>query len=420
MRTRLYNAQIMTMADELIISGEIWIKHNKIEYIGKRIASEEVFDKSINLNGNLIMPTFKNAHTHSAMTFARSYADDMPLNEWLMNKIFPLESKLTETHVYYYAMLANMEYLTSGISAVFDMYYEPEAMKRASIESGIRTVFCGAINNFKESVDILEGYYKQYNKDNELLSYMIGFHAEYTSSIDLMKEIGKLASKYKAPVYVHNSETMEEVKKCIEKYGRTPTKLFLDCGLYEYGGGGFHCTHLNEQDREIFIKKNLYAVLNTCSNLKLASGIAPAYKYWKQGMNLALGTDGPASNNALDMFREMYITAVLQKVMEEDAKGIPAYEVIKMATVNSAKAMGLSNTDVLAVGKYADLMVLDMNTPNMQPRNHMMNHILYSGGKHNIYMTMINGVIQYVNGKFSNIDSEKIYYHANKLLQTLK
>lgn len=419
MRIRLYNAKILTMRDDNIVEGELWVKDDVIEYIGKPSKVEKKFNREIDMRGNLLMPGFKNAHTHSAMTFARSYADGLPLHKWLNEKIFPMEAKLTPGHVYYYFKLACMEYLSSGITAAFDMYYEPEAMARASREIGYRTVFCGAINNFKESIDILERYYNQFNQDNDLISYILGFHAEYTTDLEMIKSIGKVAQKYQAPVFMHNSETQLEVDNCIKKYGITPTELFLDSGLYEYGGGGFHCLYLNEHDLEIFNQKQLSAVLCVCSNLKLASGLIEAEKYRKKGISLALGTDGPSSNNGLDMFREMYIVTVLQKVLEHDASVFPAFETLKMATINGARAMRLFNCDVLAVGKKADLTAIDLRTPNMQPENDIIGNLIYSGGKQNVYMTMIDGKILYENGEYKTVDVDEVYFYTNQLLKAL-
>jgi len=419
LRIRLHNAKILSMKEETMERGELWIEDGVIEYIGKEKVSEKKFDREIDLHKNLVMPGFKNAHAHSPMTFARSYADDLPLDKWLNEKIFPMEAKLTDKHVYYYSKLAYMEYLSSGITAAFDMYYEPEAMIQASVESGFRTVLCGAVNNFKESVEILEGYFKEYNQRHDLISYILGFHAEYTTDLDIMKRIGRLAEKYKSPVFVHNSETRREVENCKKKYGMTPTQLFKECGMYEYGGGGFHCLYLSEKDIEIFKEKQLYAVLNVCSNLKLASGFVPANKYQKAGMKLALGTDGPSSNNALDMFREMYILNVLQKVIEQDAVALSAFDTLKMATVYGAEAMGLKDCDVLEKGKKADLIVIDLQTPNMQPENNLFHHLVYSAEKQNVYMTMIDGKILYENGEYKTMDAEEIYFFANKLLKEL-
>lgn len=420
MRTRFYNARILTMNCRDILEGEIWVKDKLIEYIGTKPEKVEgKFEREIDIKKNLIMPGFKNAHTHSAMTFARSYADDLPLDTWLNKKIFPMEAKLKKEHYYYYSLLAYMEYISSGITANFDMYYEPEEVVRASNDSGMRTVLCGAVNNFKESVEILEDYYQKYNSNSELITYILGFHAEYTTDISVIQNIGKLANKYKAPVFVHNSETQKEVIDCVNKYGLTPTQLFEKNGLYNYGGGGFHCIYLDERDIEIFLNNNLYAVVNTCSNLKLASGIAPVYKYLNAGMNLALGTDGASSNNALDIFREMYITTVLQKVICQNPAAIDAYEILRMATVNGAKAMGLDLCTTLNTGNYADFIVLDLNTPNMQPENNLINTLVYSGGKQNVIMTVINGKILYDHGCFMTIDKEKVFYYSNIFLNDL-
>lgn len=420
MRIRFFHAQILTMERPFrIFQGELWVKDSVIEYIGEEKSGTEVFDKEIDTENNLLMPGFKNAHAHCPMTFARSYADDLSLNEWLSQKIFPLEGKLTAENVYQFSKLAYMEYLTGGITAAFDMYYEPEAIVRASVDSGFRTVLCGAINNFRESPEILNEYYNKYNNYHNLISYQLGFHAEYTTDIKIMEQIAKIADKYKAPVYVHNSETKYEVEQCQNKYGKTPTKLFIDLGIYEYGGGGFHCTHLTNEDINLFKEKGIYAVLNPASNLKIASGIPPVYELFEKKLNLALGTDGPASNNALDMFREMYLTAVLPKAMKGDASVMPASEVLYMATVGGAKAMGLKECDVLAPGKCADIIMIDLRHPNMQPVNNLINNLVYSGGKQNVKMTMIGGKILYENGQFTGIDKEEVYYITNQMMGKL-
>lgn len=419
MRIRLHNAKILTMQEEQIIKGELWIDNGIIEYIGEETSSEKKFQREIDLHGNLVMPGLKNAHAHSPMTFARSCADDLPLDKWLNEKIFPMEAKLTKKHIYYYSKLAYMEYLSSGITAAFDMYCMPDVISKASIETGFRTVLCGEINNFTESIENLDAYYTYYNNQDELISYILGFHAEYTTDLPILKQLGKLAEKHQSPVYAHNSETEREVANCIAKYGMTPTKLFSECGLFDYGGGGFHCIYLSEEDMDIFKEKGLYAVLNVGSNMKLASGFVHANKYHKAGIKMAIGTDGASSNNALDMFREMYILTVLQKVLEQNAAALRAFDTLKMATVGSAHAMGLKGCDVLAEGKKADLIVLDLKAPNMQPENNLINNLVYAGGKQNVCMTMINGKILYENGEYKTIDAEEVYYYGNKLLKEL-
>lgn len=400
-----------------IAKKNVFIDGNKIIQVGgENEKAQEVYD----LKGNLLMPSFKNAHTHSAMTFARSYADDLPLDRWLNEMIFPMEAKLTGQDIYDLSRLAFLEYLTSGISACFDMYYFPEDMAKASVDAGFRTVMCGAVNNFKESVESLDKYYKQYNNYNELISYKLGFHAEYTTSPEIMKGIAKLSEKYEAPVFTHSSETKGEVEGCIERYGKTPTALFEELELFNYGGGAFHSVWVSDEDLEIYKKHGIWAIMNAGSNCKLASGVAPFTKMADKGINLAAGTDGPSSNNALDMFREMYLISAAQKIQNNDASAADPLDILKAATIGSAHCMGLYDCDVIDKGKTADLIVIDLHRPNMQPVNNILKNIVYSGSKENVKMTMINGKILYENGEFINTDIEKIYRNAQKVIDRIK
>lgn len=420
MSVRFYNARVLTMAGGCEpFFGEVHTRDGKITFVGEeKDAPREKFEREINLNGNLIMPSFKNAHTHSAMTFLRSRADDLPLQSWLFEQVFPMEAKLTEEDVFLFSKIAFAEYLSSGITACFDMYFHPEGMSRVSEETGFRTVMCGAVSGSAEECDEtllrLDTLYNKYKNKSEYVDYKLGFHAEYTTDISIIKGIGGLAEKYKAPVYTHNSETLSEVQECIKRHGVTPTELFEREGVFAYGGGGFHCVYMSENDLEIYRKRGLWAVTNPCSNAKLASGIAPLAKMDKLGINLAIGTDGAASNNALDMFREMYLAAAMQKILEKDASAMPADKVLEMACCGSARAMGLDECDTLESGKKADLIVIDLNRPNMRPLYNIAKNIVYSGSKENILITMCAGKILYENGDFTAIDTEKVYYEAQK------
>lgn len=416
---RFYNGRLLSFKNGFeITDDEVWTNGSEIAFVGKN--HDKKADREVDLNGNLLMPAFKNAHTHSAMTFARSLADDLPLQPWLYDMIFPMEAKLNESDIYTLSRLAFLEYLSSGISACFDMYYYPEAMAKASVDAGFRTVMCGAVNNFKESVSLLDEYYQKYNSYDELISYRLGFHAEYTTSKELMNGIALLAEKHEAPVFTHSSETKSEVEGCLERYGKTPTELFEELGLFNYGGGGFHSVWMSENDLEIYKKHGIWAVINAGSNSKLASGIAPLEKMQKAGINTAIGTDGPSSNNALDMFREMYLAAVTQKLKTSDAAACDAAELLKSATVGGAHCMGLFNCDIIDTGKKADLTVIDLHRPNMQPINNIIKNIVYSGSKENVKLTMINGKILYENGEFIGTDIEKIYYEVQKITDRLK
>ena len=411
MNTRLYNAKILTMENGAgITEGEIWVEGNKISYIGKDKPSDIKWDEQIDIKGNLLMPGFKDAHTHSGMTCLRSMADDLPLDRWLNEQIFPREAKLSPEDIYHCTRLAVLEYLTSGITAAFDMYLTPETVADAMEDTGFRCVQVGAPTDIAKQVE----RYEALNSRSDLTGYMFGYHAEYTFSEEVLKELSEAAHKYKAPVFGHNSETALEVEGCKERHGCTPTEYADSLGLFDYGGGGYHCVYLTENDRKIFKDKGLWAVLNPGSNTKLASGIAGISAMLDDGINLAIGTDGPASNNCLDMFREMFLVTGLSKLKDKDAASVDADKVLYMATVGGARAMGLDDCDILKEGKKADIIEIDLNTPNMQPINNITKNIVYSGSKANVKMTMINGVIRYRDGQFNVGEApEKIYEKVN-------
>ena len=423
MNIRIYNARVLTMEQgKDIFWGEVHIKGNRISYVGDaENAPKEEWDRQIDAEGNVVMPGFKNAHTHSAMTFLRSYADDLPLHEWLNNQIFPMEAKLTPDDIYHLSKLAIMEYLTSGITANFDMYLTPDTIAQASTDCGFRTVMVGGLNNFSQSFEGLEEWLNKYNNPEELVTFQLGFHAEYTNSRENLEKLAALVQKYKAPISTHSSESAGEVEGCIERHGMTPTALFNSLGMFDYGGSCYHCVYMTDEDLDIMAQKGICAVTNPASNLKLASGIADITRMLEKGVHIAIGTDGPASNNCLDMFREMFLVTGLAKVRENNAAAVSADNVLRMATVEGAYAMGLKDADVLAEGKFADLIVIDLNQPNMQPINNIVKNIVYSGSKQNVKLTMVNGKVLYEDGKFFiGIPAQEVYAKANEIISRMR
>jgi 5-methylthioadenosine/S-adenosylhomocysteine deaminase len=421
MNIRFYNARILTLSpNKEIVEGELWVEKDRISFIGTLSQEEgdKVWDREIDVQGNLLMPGFKNCHTHSPMTFLRSYADDLPLMDWLNNKVFPAEKALDKEDIFILTKLAIMEYLTSGITAVFDMYFHQEEVAKAMVDAGFRCVMCGSVNDFSGSTKELEELYLKYNCYHPLISYKLGFHAEYTTNEKKLLEISKLSHKYNAPVFTHNSESCKEVEDCIRRNGRTPTQYLHDLGIYEHGGGGFHCVHMSEEDLAIFKEKGLSVVTNPASNLKLASGIAPIARMHQKGIPVAIGTDGPASNNCLDMFREMFLVTGLQKVITQDAAVLSGDTVLDMATINGAAVLELDDCDVLAPGKKADIVMVDLAQPNMQPIYNISKNLVYSGSKQNVKMTMIDGRILYEDGRFYiGEEPEEVYKRVNKIMK---
>ena len=419
MSVRFYNCRILTMKDSNIIEGELWTDNDRISYIGPSVDdSDKKFDREIDCKSNLLMPGLKNAHAHSAMTFSRSLADEYCLDDWLHKAIFPREAKLTPEAVYWYAKLAYAEYLAGGITSCFDMYFFRELTAKAAIETGFRHVFCGAANDYG-GFDELEGYYNSLNSMDPLVSFIFGFHAEYTTSEDNLKRMSDLAHKYEAPVFTHISESYPEVEGCRERYGVTPAVLFDRLGIFDYGGGGFHCVWFTDEDREIFKNRGLWSVFNACSNLKLASGITPVYKFIEKDMKIAIGTDGAGSNNALSMFREMYLDTVLSNVETHNAAAVDPFTILKAGTTGGALCMGLNDSDVLDTGKKADIIMIDMKKPSMQPENNIIRNLIYSGDNSIVKMTMIDGKILYEDGNYTTIDIDEVISESNKLLEGL-
>lgn len=416
MTIRLYNARILTMQDAFLLSGELHVKDGSISYVGPSLESDSLqdshFDKEIDCKNNILMPGFKNGHAHGPMTFLRSKADDMPLDLWLNQQVFPAEAKLTEEDTYWLHKLAILEYLSSGITSSFEMYFIDEGIEQASLDMGFRTVFSGAlVGSDVQWLKRLEDRYQKVNQKGGLLSYQFGFHAEYSTSRELIEGVVSLAKQYQAPVYTHCQETEKETLGCIERYGKTPVQFFSEIGMFEYGGGLFHMVHPMDGDMECMLEHNVAVVSNPGSNAKLASGIAPLEQYVNAGVLVGLGTDGPASNNCLDMFWEMHLASGLQKIKEGRADALPAEQVLSMATVNGARIMGLSDCDTLSVGKRADIVMIDMHQPNMQPEHDFVKNLVYSGNKRNVLMTMVDGEILFENGIYPSS------YHVNEIYE---
>ena len=419
MSVRFYNCRILTMKDDNIVEGELWTEKDRIVYIGPgKESHDKSFDREIDCKGNLIMPGLKNAHTHSAMTFSRSLADEYCLNDWLFKAIFPREDKLTPEAVYWFSKLAYADYLSGGITACFDMYFHKYENAKAAVETGFRHVFCGAANDFG-GMEELEQNYLDLNAFDPLISFKLGFHAEYTTKEDNLKFISDLAHKYEAPVYTHISETSAEVEGCRERYGVTPAVIFDKLGIFDFGGGGFHCVWFTDEDRAIFKKRGLWSVFNACSNLKLASGITPVYKFISNDMKIAIGTDGAGSNNALSMFHEMYLSTVLSNIETQNAAAVDPLTILKAGTSGGALCMGLNDSDVFSEGKKADIIMIDMSKPCMQPENNIARNIVYSADNSVVKMTMIDGSILYEDGNFLSLDLEEVISECNRLKKDL-
>lgn len=418
MLTLFKNARILSMQDDKIIFGELLVKDERIAFIGEHYQGEKP-DKTIDCEGNLLMPGFKNAHAHTAMVFARSASDDLPLHNWLFDCIFPMEEKFKKDDIYHLTKCGILEYISGGITATSDMYFEVPEIVKASEELGIRNVIVAT--KLSEPIESIRNNYLTLNKKGSLISYMVGIHAEYTTPKERIIDIAKLANELKAPVALHLGETQHEVQGCIDRYGMTPVKFLDSLGLFNYGGVAYHANYFTDEEIKICKEKGIKIVTCPASNAKLASGICPVSKYVENGLTIGVGTDGAGSNNSLDMFKEMYLVSVLQKLSYKDASIMDGFEVLKMATVGSAKVLGLNECDVLKEGKYADIIMIDLKSPSMQPINNIGKNIVYAGSKDIVKMTMINGKILYFDHKFYiEEDVNEIYKKAQEITIRLR
>ena len=411
MKILFKNAYVLTMKDgEKPFISDVLVEDKIISKIAKDINDSEA--QIIDASNTVLMPGFKNAHTHSAMVFSRSSSDNLTLWDWLSNCIFPMEEQFIENDVYSMSKVAFLEYLTSGITACYDMYYFPHEIARAAKDIGFKAVILAAPPADRVTAEEIKSTFVEIrNLDKDLIDMRLGVHAEYTTPNERLVAIKEMCDEFKMPFSTHASETLNEVNGCKERHnGLTPTELFDSLGLFKYGGVLFHNVILTENDIKIMKDRGIYAVTCPGSNSKLASGIAPISDLVKAGIDVCIGTDGAGSNNCLDMFKEMHLLYSLAKIKENDATALNAFDILKMATVNGAKALGLNDALYIEEGAKADLMLIDLLKPNMQPINNLVSNIVYSGSKDNIKLTMINGKILYQDGKFNiNEDLVELY-----------
>ena len=421
MKTLFYNVNILPLDGKTpLFAGELAVDGTAIASLGPAGSSTGPFERKIDCRGGLLLPGFKNAHTHSAMTFLRSMADDLPLQSWLTEQVFPKEAQLTPEDVYVLTKLAILEYLTSGVTAMFDMYFFRESIAQAAIDTGFRTALVGCANDYGGSAEETVREYERYSRLHPLITYRLGFHAEYTTSRPLLLSLAEMVQSMKQPFYTHLNETAAEVQSCVEHSGMRTIEYLDSLGLFDYGGGGYHCVHVSEREMEILKERNMTVVTCPGSNTKLASGVAPVYEYLRRGIPVAIGTDGPASNNCLDFFREMFLTTGLQK-LAHGAEAVDAMDVLAMACRNGAYACGIPDCDCLAPGKQADVVLIDLNQPNMQPINNIAKNVVYSGSKQNVALTMIAGKVLYERGEFYiGDDPTRIYAEANRIVRRMK
>ncbi|MCK4260700.1 MAG: amidohydrolase [Halanaerobiales bacterium] len=423
-------ADLMTMKKDthVICDSAVVIVDDKFIFVGQAndLPEEWEFNRVIEAKDKVIMPGLINTHTHAAMTLFRSYADDLPLMEWMEKKIWPIEAKLTAKDVYWGSMVAILEMIKSGTTCFADMYFYMDETAKAVEESGIRGVLShgmiGVGSNGEKDLEVGRQFCIDWEgKADGRIHTMLGPHAPYTCPPDYLKRILKIADELNVPLHIHLCETETEIKTIKDQYGKTPIQLMAEVGLFEYPVLAAHCVHLTDEDFAIMKQaKALGIAHNPQSNMKLASGIAPIQRMMNEGLIVGIGTDGASSNNNLDLLEEMSTAALLQKVGTMDSTALPAYECLRMGTIYGAQVIGQNDElGTLEVGKKADLVIFDFKKPHLTPRHNIIAHTVYSAQSSDIETVIVNGKILMENREMKTIDEEKIIFEAERAAQEL-
>lgn len=396
MNYKFINAQILGVKG----INQVYVNGNRIERIAKEITKNA--DRVIDVKGNILMPGFVNSHCHNTMTLLRGYKDDVNLQTWLYEYMFPNEAKLTPEDFYYGELLGIAESLKAGITCIEENYFSCLSLIKAIKKAKIRARFGIAEEpNTKNMIGDFDECLKLIN-DDQLIKPLIFIHSIYTNSAQQIEEKICYAKNHNLPVSIHLSETLTEVGECMAKNNQTPVEYLESLGFFDRPATVYHCVHMDKDDIKILSDYNVNVVTCPASNLKLGSGIAPVNTFLENGINVALGTDGPASNNSLDMFREMYLCSCLQKSHFYDSSVLSAEQTIKIATENGAKMMGFE-TGLIKEGYLADLIIVNTNDLHFYPSQNNYSNLVYAGKSSDVLMTMVNGEILYENGKF-NLD----------------
>lgn len=430
MKTLFKNAYILTREGrrlKTLKNAYFGIENDTIIYVSEK-APEESYDLTKDMRGKILMPGLYNCHTHAPMVLLRGVGSDLALQDWLFGSIVPIEDKLGEADIEAGSYLALMEMIAGGTVSFSDMYFQPHKTVEAVAKAGVRANINRPVQAFdpaespenniriKEAMRLYEEYH---GCADGRVRIDFSIHAEYTCNEKVTRYFSDLCKEKNGNMHIHLSETVKEHEECKAKYGKTPTQWFSDLGAFDSSAFAAHCVTLEDGDIDILKEKNVSIVHNPTSNMKLGSGFAPVHKLMDRGLNVALGTDGAASNNNLSMFEEMHLAGIIHNGYHRDATIVKADSVIDMATVNGARLQGRENCGSLEVGYKADFIALDTDKPHLTPCLDVPALIVYSAQASDVCLTVCDGKILYENGEFRSIDAEKVYYDIKRTVDKL-
>lgn len=412
------NGTILTMdaGHTTIENGQLGITEDTIAYIGAAGDIDAQAKKVVDAGGGIIMPGLVNGHTHAAMTLFRGLADDLPLMEWLNSYIFPVERRIDASFVFTGTLLACAEMILSGTTTFCDMYLYEKEVARAARKAGMRALVGEVLYDFdspnygpvEKGLEYSEELILEWRED-PLISIAVEPHALFTCSPELLRAAHRLARRFEVPLITHLAETSTEVKEIRQRYGAGPVEHLQSLGLLGPNLIVDHGVHLDEKEIEMLAEAGVKIIHNPESNMKLASGVAPVPRLLKAGITVGLGTDGCASNNNLDLFAEMDTAAKLHKVMTGDTTVMDAELVLRMATIEGAKALGIEKlVGSVEIGKKADIIVIDTRKPHLTPMYRPYSHLVYSAKGHDVSHVIINGQLIMENRRIVTLDLTEV------------
>ena len=405
----------VTMFDRLPVIYDCYlgVTDGKISYMSQEPPAEAA-DRVIDGRGKILMPGLINCHTHLPMTPLRGYGDDHDLQDWLNNYVFPKEDLWDSRAIRAASLLGLAEMIRFGTTSITDMYYFSDDICQCVAEAGIKGNIARCVTVFeddycfdthKPSQELVALHDKWHGYDGGRIQVEASIHAEYTSFDKVWHGLAEYAINTGIGMQVHVSETSSEHESCLEKYGLTPAQLLDVYHVWNPRAVAAHCVWLTDEDMELFARRGVTCVHCPNSNLKLASGIAPIRKMMDKGMNVALGTDGVSSSNNTDLFEAIKLAALLSNGSTHDPVSMTAWDALKLATVNGAKAQGReAECGCLAPGMDADLILLDFAQPHLIPCHNPVSNLVYAASGHDVCMTMVRGKILYEDGKYTTID----------------
>lgn len=401
----------------------IHVDHARIAYAGSKAGAPACGPcETIDAKGRIAMPALMNAHAHSAMVLFRGAADDMDLHTWLNERIWPLESKLDNDSVYWGSKLAIAEMIRGGTVGFNDMYFMTDQTVQAVEETGVSALLtqcltCASDDKAETDAEMKKGiaFYERFNGAADgRITATFSPHAEYTCSPTLLRKVGEEAKKRNAIVHVHVSETEFEHKGSLERHGKTPIALLHSLGVLDNPTLCAHCVYISDEDMDIMAQTGATVLHCPGSNLKLGSGFARVPMMQQKGVNIALATDGAASNNNLSMFEEMQLAATIHKAVTGDATAVQAGEALAMATANAANAFSWDSGRI-EKGKLADIVLLNTQQPHMQPMHDQVNNVIYSAQFEDVYMTISRGKVLYKGGDYFTLDIEEVLANVERI-----